>query len=81
MKHMQKRLRNDELRVLRGEVEVDETQMDNDVADLETSASEDELQPVRQAPTDFVSVRAQHTMHTTDKGTGSTVNGACTFSW
>lgn len=67
---MQKRLRNDELRVLRGEVEVDETHLDNDVAGLETSASEGELQPLHQAPADFVSVREQHSMHTTDKGTG-----------
>ena len=70
MKHMQKRLRNDELRVLRGEVEVDETQLDDDMAALETSASEGELQPVRQAPAGFISVNKQHSMHTTDKGAG-----------
>lgn len=71
---MQKRLRNDELRVLRGEVEVDETHLDNDVAGLETSASEGELQPVRQAPANFVSVREQHSMHTTEKGAGKAKN-------
>ncbi|KAL3151430.1 hypothetical protein ABBQ38_012438 [Trebouxia sp. C0009 RCD-2024] len=76
MKQMQKRLRNDELRVLRGEVEVDETHLDNDVAGLETSASEGELQPVRQAPANFVSVREQHSMHTTEKG--GTVTGTLT---
>ena len=67
MKHMQKRLRNDELRVLRGEVEVDEAQLDNDMADLDTSASEDDLEPVRQAPADFVPEK--RSMHTTNKGT------------
>ena len=71
MKHMQKRLRNDELRVLRGEVEVDETQLESDVADLETSASEDDLQPARQAPADFVSVKETRSMQTTNKGTRS----------
>ena len=63
---MQKRLRNDELRVLRGEVEVDEAQMNHDVADLDTSASEDDVEPVRQAPADFVSEK--RSMHRT-KGT------------
>lgn len=71
MKHMQKRLRNDELRVLRGEVEVDEAQLDNDVADLDTSASEDEVEPVRQAPADFVSEK--RSVHTTNKGAEATV--------
>lgn len=68
MKHMQKRLRNDELRVLRGEVEVDEAQLDSNVADLDTSASEDDVEPVRQAP-DFVSEK--RSMHTTNKGAKS----------
>lgn len=67
MKHMQKRLRNDELQVLRGEVEVGEAQLDNDVADLDTSASEDDAEPVRQAPADFVSEKPS--VHTTNKGT------------
>ena len=66
MKHMQKRLRNDELRVLRGEVEVDEAQLDIDVADLDTSASEDDMEPVRQAPADFVPEK--RSMLTTNKG-------------
>ena len=72
MKHMQKRLRNDELRVLRGEVEVDEAQLDNGVADLDTSASEDDMEPVRQAPAEFVPEK--RSMHATNKGTeGGTV--------
>ena len=79
---MQKRLRNDELRVLRGEVEVDEAQLDNDMADLDTSASEDDLEPVRQAPADFVPEK--RSMHTTNKGTEGTVclclSPAC-FRW
>ena len=73
MKHMQKRLRNDELRVLRGEVEVDEAQLDNDMADLDTS--EDDLEPVRQAPTDFVPEK--RSMHTTNKGTEGTIVYVC----
>ena len=73
MKLMQNRLRNDELRVLRGEGEVDEAQLDGDTAGLELSASEGELQPARQAPADFVSVREQRSLQTTDKGTGIVV--------
>lgn len=72
---MQKRLRNDELRVLRGEVEVDEAQLDNDMADLDTSASEDDLEPVRQAPADFVPEK--RSMHTTNKGTEGNIVYVC----
>ena len=57
MKHMQKRLRDDELRVLRGEVEVDEAQLEADSADLDSSGSEDNAQQPRQAAADFVSVK------------------------
>ena len=71
MKHMQKRLRKDELRVLRGEEEVDEAQLDNDVADLDTSASEDDVEAVCQAPADFVSEK--RSMHTTNKGAKATL--------
>ena len=76
MKHMQKRLRNDELRVLRGEVEVDEAQLDDDSADLGSSASEDEVQPAHQAPAQLLAVTEKTSVQTTDKGTvveGSTL--------
>ncbi len=68
MKHMQKRLRNDELRILRGEVEVDETQVDNESADPDSSGSEDNLQQPRQAAADFVSIKEKRSMQTTDQG-------------
>ncbi len=68
MKHMQKRLRDDELRVLRGEVEVDEAQLEADSADLDSSGSEDSAQQPRQAAADFVSVKQRGSMQTTDKG-------------
>ena len=68
MKHMQKRLRNDELRVLRGEVEVDEAQLEADSADLDSSGSEDNAQQPRQAAADFVSIKQRGSMQTTDKG-------------
>ena len=69
MKHMQKRLRNDELRILRGEVEVDEAQVDNQSADLDTSGSEDICQQPRQTMADFVSLKERRSMQTTDQGT------------
>ena len=68
MKHMQKRLRDDELRILRGEVEVDEAQLENESADLDSSASEDELRQPRHAAADFVSSQERRTVQTTDKG-------------
>ncbi|KAL0048072.1 hypothetical protein WJX82_007015 [Trebouxia sp. C0006] len=68
MKHMQKRLRDDELRVLRGEVEVDEAQLEADSADLDSSGSEDNAQQPCQAAADFVSVKQRGSMQTTDKG-------------
>lgn len=69
MKHMQKRLRNDELRILRGEIEVDEALVDNDSAELDSSGSEDNTQQPRQAAADFVSLKAKQSVQTTDKGT------------
>jgi hypothetical protein len=69
MKHMQKRLRDDELRVLRGEVEVNEAQLEADSADLDSSGSEDNAQQPRQAAADFVSIKQRGSMQTTDKGT------------
>ena len=68
MKHMQKRLRDDELRVLRGEVEVDEAQLEADSADLDSSGSEDNIQQPRQASADFVSIKERGSMQTTSKG-------------
>lgn len=68
MKHMQKRLRNDELRVLRGEVEVDEAQLDDDSASLATSGSEEDLQRLHQSPAQFVSIKKKRSMQTTDQG-------------
>lgn len=76
MKHMQKRLRNDELRVLRGEVEVDEAQLDDDSASLATSGSEEDLQRLHQSPAQFVSIKKKRSMQTTDQG--GTVTGNLT---
>ena len=59
MKHMQKRLRDDELRVLRGEVEVDEAQLEADSADLDSSGSEDNAQQPRQAASREAACRPQ----------------------
>lgn len=69
MKHMQKRLRDDELRVLRGEVEVDEAQLEAESADLDSSGSEDDLRQPRHAAADFVSTQERRAVQTTDKGT------------
>ena len=68
MKHMQKRLRNDELRVLRGEVEVDEAHVDDDSASLATPDFGDDLQLLHQISADFVSTKEKRFMQTTDKG-------------
>ena len=67
---MQKRLRNDELHILRGEVEVDEAELDRDAADLDSSDSESNLQQPRQAAAGFVSAQTRSTMQTTEKGKG-----------
>ena len=68
MKHMQKRLRDEELRILRGEIEVDEADLDRADADLDSSSSGDSPQQSHQPAAGFVSAPAQRAMHTTDKG-------------
>lgn len=65
---MQKRLRNEELRILRGEVEVDEAELDSAAADLDSSSSEESLLQPRQPAPGFVSAQQQRTVQTTDKG-------------
>ena len=68
MKHMQKRLRDNELRILRGEMEVDESHLDND-SDVSASSSEASLiQRPRPSAAGFVSVREQPSAQTTHKG-------------
>ena len=79
MKHMQKRLRNDELRILRGEVEVDEAELDRDAAELDSSDSEGNLQQPRQAAAGFVSAQARSIMQTTEKGEHSRCSAPQSF--
>lgn len=69
MQHMQKRLRDNELRILRGEQEVDENQVDNDSADNSPSSSEASfIQRARQPAAGFVSVKQPAHAQPTDKG-------------
>ena len=69
MKHMQKRLRDNELRILRGEQEVDESQVDNDSADASPLSSEASfVQRARQPAAAFVSHSQPSQPQPTDKG-------------
>lgn len=65
---MQKRLRDNELRILRGELEVDEGHLDND-SDVSASSSEASLmQRPRQPAAAFVTVKEQASTQATHKG-------------
>ena len=69
MKHMQKRLRDNELRILRGEQEVDESQVDNDSADASPLSSEASfVQRARQPAAGFVSLSQPPQAQPTDRG-------------
>lgn len=70
MQHMQKRLRDNELRILRGEQEVDENQVEDDDSAQSSPASSEAsfVQRSRQPAAGFVSVKEPAQAHHTDKG-------------
>ena len=66
---MQKRLRDNELRILRGEQEVDESHVDNDSASASPASSEASfVQRSRQPAAGFVSVREPALAQPTSQG-------------
>lgn len=66
---MQKRLRDNELRILRGEQEVDESQVDNESADASPLSSEASfVQRARQPAAGFVSLSQPAQAQPTDRG-------------